>query len=362
MLLDHGVDPAVVDREGRTLLHLAAKRIATLSITPRDVDRSNSLLICTQLVLESLRLKYAAPALREILDTVDAEGQAALHVAAAVPDQLMSLRLVRLLLYYSATPTKLSGTGLTAEMIARHAYNVETMNLLRNAAGANSQLSSEQLMPTPSEFESIRVWQQQHNAGADAADAPSQTLSTLELEQRHQILAALSTLEQRQQQQQLQHLQHLQQQQQQHERQLQEQQLQQLQQRQQRQQRLQQLQQLQRQQEQLNWQHQHQPPLQPPPPPPPPPLQPQQHSAPPSPPLPPQQLQRLQEQLQWQQQQHHHHYQQQQHSAPPSPPPQWPGARAQNPIVSPRGPGGLPALPPQHSNQQQPQCAQPRGH
>jgi ankyrin repeat protein len=165
MLLDHGVDPAVVDREGRTLLHLSAKRIAALSSTPRDVDHSNSLLICTQLVLERLRLKYAAPALREILDTVDAEGQAALHVAAAVPDQLMSQRLVRLLLYYSATPTKLSGTGLTAEMIARHAYNVESMNLLRNAAGASSQLSSEQLMPTPSAFDSTRVWAQQHNAG-----------------------------------------------------------------------------------------------------------------------------------------------------------------------------------------------------
>jgi hypothetical protein len=77
--------------------------------------------------------------------------------------------------------------------------------------------------------------------------------------------------------------------------------------------------------------------------------------------LPPQQLQWQQEQLQWQlqHQQHHHHHQ---HSAPPSPPPQWPGARVQNPIVPPRVPGGLPALPPQHSNQQQPQYAQPRGH
>ena len=86
VLMEHDVDPATTDREGQTLLHLAARRIATIcakaeaqypdsnaSAAAAASDAVNTVLGCTQVILERLRSTLPRDALHHVLDALDAE-------------------------------------------------------------------------------------------------------------------------------------------------------------------------------------------------------------------------------------------------------------------------------------------------
>ena len=63
LLVDHQVDPTVVDREGQTLIHLAAKRTAQLAASRREggsVVEVHAVFNCLQVVLERVRLALLA--------------------------------------------------------------------------------------------------------------------------------------------------------------------------------------------------------------------------------------------------------------------------------------------------------------
>ena len=106
VLLEHDhVDPSTSDRDGQTLLHIAAKRIAALCAS-RDAtqaasngnnntisDSGNPILGCVQTILERLRVKLCSQPLlfSRWLDQLDAsEGLAVLHIAQRYPSSISS--------------------------------------------------------------------------------------------------------------------------------------------------------------------------------------------------------------------------------------------------------------------------------
>ena len=155
---------------------------------------------CLQALLERLRLTLPSASVSRVLDVLDADGKQ-LHLAASIPDQLISLRLIRLLLSYGANPGICSAAGLTPEAFAGTLFNMECMQLLRSAAASAVSQGGFAPAAMPSAF-SLQYLQQQHQLvqQQQRTQHTQQMFEALQLQRSlNKQAAALEQVQQRQQ-------------------------------------------------------------------------------------------------------------------------------------------------------------------
>ena len=149
-----GANPNVTDAAGCTLLHVGVEKMSKYLHLPDARNHSKkigSLFACLRVVLEAVTSTAhthaksgSARSATDLVDQRNEKGLPALHMAAALPNNVHALQVV--LLTHGADPLLVNSSGFTAEMIARVCSNYLATDRLQKgvqrnmpAAGAGQQ-------------------------------------------------------------------------------------------------------------------------------------------------------------------------------------------------------------------------------